>query len=86
MKTTEQFWTDALEPLFQFHRENRNAVMIVAGVMRDLSGQDYTRQHVITYIHREAAERHEPRLGVGLLLIASIKELRRRKVIPKEAK
>lgn len=77
MKTelTAKRSNEYLAPVRAWVHANPGSVTKIAERLTELTGSEVHRQTVGRWLHRDAKSRHEPRLGMGLLLVEVYEEL-----------
>lgn len=72
---TKSVSDDALSFIIDYAQKNRGTVSKLTERMSKAMGRECKRQMVEAWIHPDAERRVEPRLGIGLILIAESRGL-----------
>ena len=67
--TTRQRWLAATEPAAKFCAIIPGAKAAILKRLNQITGKQWNRQQVESYLHRDPKKRQEPRHGTGLALV-----------------
>jgi len=66
---TSEYASAALQPTIDYIHAHKGTLAKIQREAERLSGLTFAHTQIGPYFHKDSAKRHEPRLGMGLLLI-----------------
>ncbi len=74
-KRTSEYASAALQPIIKYIHAHKGTLAEIQREAERLSGRKFSHTQIGPYFHKDPSRRHEPLLGMGLLLLEAARNV-----------